>query len=83
MRTYTTCAPEATDSYEYGFACDATYCVRIRLVCSKRLMHTSMALRVNQLIPQHISRLVDVGMAVVWMLDNLFDISMTVVMDAR
>ena len=36
--------------YLYGFARKATYCVRIRLVRSRRLVHTSTALRVQRLI---------------------------------
>ena len=44
MRTYKTCALEATCAYEYGFARKATYCVHIRLV------HTSTDLRVKRLI---------------------------------
>ena len=47
---YATCALETTCAYEYGFARKATYCVRIELVRSRRLVRMSTALRVNQLM---------------------------------
>ena len=43
-------ALETTYAYEYRFEHKATYCVRIRLVRSKRLMRTGTTLRVKRLI---------------------------------
>ena len=77
--TYMTCELKATYAYEYRFACKATYCVRIRLVRSKRLIHTSTAFFVKVLILKRLSWLVDVEMTVVRMLDDSSDVVVTVV----
>ena len=73
-----TCALEASYAYEYRFARKATYCVRIRLVRSKRLMRTSTALSAKRIILQHLSCLADVAMTFVRMIDDSSDVVMTV-----
>ena len=50
LRTYMTCALEATCAYKYDFARKATYCIRIQLLRSRRLVCTSTTLRVKGLI---------------------------------
>ena len=60
----------------------AAYCVRILLVCLKRLMRTSVSLRVKRLILQRL------GDALTWrwqsclMISDSSDVAMTVVIDA-
>ena len=50
LRTYTTCALEATYAHEYGFARKVTYCVRTRFVLVKQLVCTSTALHLKRII---------------------------------
>ena len=77
LRTYMNSAIKATFTYKYGFACKATYFVRVQRCTYSDLCVRGTALRVKQLIIQDISWLSECGDDSQW---QLMDASFTVVM---
>ena len=77
-----TCALEADYAYGYVFARKAAYYVRIRLVRSKRLMRASTSLRVKRIFLQILGDSSTWLWQSCWMLYDLSDIVMTIMIDA-